>query len=847
MSDVAVTFGAKDENLAKTFKSVGEQTKSLSEQFKSLLVPLAAIGTAFLAVKQMSADFQKAIDMGGRLHELSRQTDESAGNLMVLQRAFQNAGAGAESVGPTLARMNRFIAEAGEGATKQTEIMGKLGLSMSDLADKTPTEQLQLLAERVAGLQSPTDRAQVSMDLFGRSGAELIPLFRAMGVELENARGQLGSAPEVADKAAQMFNTLGNNLNAVREKSAEFAFGLLSELLPNLVAVTDRLANIDAAGIGAKLSEYAKATLDWAVETFKLGEALTNAELAFKAITSGEIGDGLKLMFLTARDTALNAVNEIFANAKAVIETAGHLLMTTLQNTLGNPNLMDALAEAIRVRLGAAIVEVGVAALETIRNTMNALVNSWNFVVNDLSKMLSDTLSKTFNFLASDLGQAITNPIAFAAGKIPLMLAKSSKEAADAVEGNFDIASTKIFSSLETAFTNASADYETKISASNQRIEKEGKAAFEAIGNEAKNSGEVFRASYEANIANPLIEMESRMAETASHAAKVQENLDGAAKAMMQISDSAPTLGGNSPTVPSVADIADIISNASMGSKGGAQPQQATTSGFSAPTAPQRPTSFTRSSTSRGGGGGGGGSGVDMEWANKPREKKQKEGDLSIKRIGNQMNAAEQFDPDAQAQMLLSGGSSQQQNALANIMERIAGIYPDLPPESIRRLAHHATTTPLSSRPGEMRSGPRLGDRNLDRAEELQRQGMTKSAQRQREQFERLQDKQRQRDANRELQKDLGLRSDARMSPEQIARQEGKVSPLDRDAFNERVKEIEQEIKDRAGQGDGTQNTSSAPGGGDGKSGESSLEKLVGEIKDLVKKIEPKLPTHALA
>jgi hypothetical protein len=580
---------------------------------------------------------------------------------------------------------------------------------------------------------------------------------------LDNARNQLGSAPEVADKAAQMFNTLGNNLNAVREKSAEFAFGLLSELLPNLVAVTDRLANIDAAGIGAKLSEYAKATLDWAVETFKLGEALTNAELAFKAITSGEIGDGLKLMFLTARDTALNAVNEIFANAKAAVQTFSGI-MAKLFDTSG---ALFFTASTLIEMLSAKITSAFAGAVAGIVRAMGPAFEK----IADGIEYQAETAERTFGMLAKGIG-----------------------------------------------------------------------AQFELVGDQLKEviaeAPQEFRKNYESNIKDPLIEMESRMAETASHAAKVQENLEGAARAMMQISDAAPTLDSPSPSIPSVADIGNTIADAFGG---GSTPASGSGGGSS----PSGRVSMQRSSSSSARGGGG--SGVDMEWANKEREKKQKEGDLTIKRIGNQMNAAEQFDPDAQARMMLSGGSSQQQNALANVMERIAGIYPDLPPESIRRLAHHATTTPLSSSPGEMRSGPRLGDRNLDRAEELQRQGMTKSAQRQREQSERLQDKQRQRDANRELQKDLGLRSDARMSPEQIARQEGKVSPLDRDAFDKRVKEIEQEIKDRAGQGDGTQNTSSAPGGGDGKSGESSLEKLVGEIKSLVEKIEPKLPTHALA
>jgi hypothetical protein len=330
MSDVAVTFGAKDEGLASAFKKVGDQTNSLSSNFKKLLIPLAALGGAFLAIRKMATDFQAAIDMGGRLRELSLQTDESAGNLMILQRAFQNAGAGAENVGTTLARMNRFIAEANNGGTKQVEVMGKLGLTMADLAGKTPTEQLKLLAERVSGLQNPSDRAAVSMDLFGRSGAELIPLFRAMGVELENAQRQLGSAPAVADKAAAMFNTLGNNLKAVSEKSKEFAFGLLSELLPNLVAVTDRLATIDAAGLGAKFSEYAKRTLDWASNTFKLGDALEKVELAFKAITSGEIGDGLSLVFMTARDTALNAINQVWAAASATIDTIRQSLSNLL-------------------------------------------------------------------------------------------------------------------------------------------------------------------------------------------------------------------------------------------------------------------------------------------------------------------------------------------------------------------------------------------------------------------------------------------------------------------------------------------------------------------------------------
>jgi hypothetical protein len=264
-------------------------------------------------------------------------------------------------------------------------------------------------------------------------------------------------------------------------------------------------------------------------------------------------------------------------------------------------------------------------------------------------------------------------------------------------------------------------------------------AQFELVGDQLKEviaeAPQEFRKNYESNIKDPLIEMESRMAETASYAAKVQENLDGAAKAMMQISDAAPTLGGNSPTVPSVADIANTVADAFSGGNTPAS---------------------------------GSGAGSSPSGSPAPRQLTNRE------------------------------------RALMSPSEK--------------------------------------------RAAELESLGMFNSADRAREQGERKVERQRERDANRQLQKDLGLQSGARMSPEDIARKEGKVSPLDRPAFEKRVDEIKDEIKRRAGQGDGTEDIAgSTSGPKKGEPTQSPLEKLVSEIKDLVKKIEPKLPTAALA
>ena len=298
----------------------------ISQHFGKIAMAVAGIGAAFIGIRAAVQSFNAAIAMGGALNDLSARTGESAGNLAILQRAFQNAGAGAEAVGPTINRLQRAIVEAGEGGKQQAEAFAKLGLNLEDIKAKTPTEQLEAVAVALQGVGNDSDRGAIAMQLLGRSGGELLPLLRAMGVELDVARGQLGSLPGVIDRTNTHLDAIGDNFAAIGEKGKEFMVGLLEKLAPGLADLTDRLANIDAAGFGAKLSEYLERTLAWISSTFRLGEALNQVEVAIAGITSGNFGGGLSLMFMTARDTALNAINTIVAAASAAMSAVSGAL-----------------------------------------------------------------------------------------------------------------------------------------------------------------------------------------------------------------------------------------------------------------------------------------------------------------------------------------------------------------------------------------------------------------------------------------------------------------------------------------------------------------------------------------
>lgn len=338
----------------------------ITRHFGKIAMAVVGIGAAFIGVRAAVQSFNAAIAMGGQLNDLSARTGETAGNLAILQRAFENAGAGADAVGQTINRLQRAIVEAGEGGKEQAEAFGKLGLNLERLKELTPTEQLQAVAAALQKVGNDSDRSAIAMQLLGRSGGELLPLLRAMGVELDIARKQLGSTPQVMDRVTASFDTIGDNFAAIGEKGKEFAAGLLEQIAPALVDVTTRLANIDAAGFGAKLSEYAAATLAWFTETFKLGTALSQIETAIKAITEGEFGEGLSLMFMTARNTALNAINEIVAMAMAAVQTVGQAVQSLFSSGSTTMAFIEGSFQMLGAKIATGIFDAVASVLEKI-------------------------------------------------------------------------------------------------------------------------------------------------------------------------------------------------------------------------------------------------------------------------------------------------------------------------------------------------------------------------------------------------------------------------------------------------------------------------------------------------
>ena len=75
------------------------------------------------------------------------------------------------------------------------DTVAKLGLDLDALKRKTPADQFRALGAAINEVKDPSQRAALAMEIFGRSGAELLSVFASNG--FDDAAQQVGSQAQI--------------------------------------------------------------------------------------------------------------------------------------------------------------------------------------------------------------------------------------------------------------------------------------------------------------------------------------------------------------------------------------------------------------------------------------------------------------------------------------------------------------------------------------------------------------------------------------------------------------------------------------------------------------------------
>ncbi len=201
---------------------------------KFLAVGFLAATAALIFFTRRAA---KGIDV---IAKLSKQLGFSTENLAAYGLAAELAGVDNATFNKSLQKFNRTLGEAKLGTGEGATAFKQLGLSMRDVEKLSPDAALNLVANRLAGVEDKAIQAALASDLFGRSGVKLLPL-------LSNGAKGLAQFRAEADR-------LGISINKVDSQKVEDSLDALTIVGKSITGIFNKLA-VEFAPIVTAIAE----------------------------------------------------------------------------------------------------------------------------------------------------------------------------------------------------------------------------------------------------------------------------------------------------------------------------------------------------------------------------------------------------------------------------------------------------------------------------------------------------------------------------------------------------------------------------------------------------------------
>ena len=277
---VKLTSAAAAKQIGTSFRKLGGIMANLAKSLARFAAIAGAItfAAAVAGAVKLGNALKKAFDAGGALSDLSAQTGIAVKQLAILQQAFEDNGVSADQVGGVINKLQRSISDFGNDLSTQVRAFERLGISYDAIKSKTPLQQFQMVQQALAKMEDPTARAATAMEIFGRSGGNMLALFQD-GNAISNAMVTVGSAADLLDKNAGKFDRISDLLNSAGSKLQGFFVGVGDVAADKILPVLEKFNAIDFAAMGQnfaqnfdlpKLFELLNAGLDLAGEKFSL-------------------------------------------------------------------------------------------------------------------------------------------------------------------------------------------------------------------------------------------------------------------------------------------------------------------------------------------------------------------------------------------------------------------------------------------------------------------------------------------------------------------------------------------------------------------------------------------------
>lgn len=495
-----VEIGTDNSKLTKGLRQAQQKLQTWGAGIAKIGGAMFAGGAAVMA--PLMAAVNSFTSKGDAMAKMADRTGASVEALSGLGHAAEQSGASLEDVEKSIRKMQQNLVDAANGSKTATDALNALGLSAADLEGLSPDEQFKAIAEKISQIEDPAQRTAAALDIFGKSGANLMPLLRtgADGInELIQEAEDLGYiiSTEDAQAAAKLGDVLANLWKSVQ--AGVFAIG--ASLAPLLTDMAERMMTIGTAAL-----KWVQDNRELVVTIFKVAAGVMAAGAAITAIGIAFIGAGAAIGGVIAVGAVVATIFKAIAAAVLFVLSPVGLVVTALvglgawflySSGLGRKALdwlmakfgelwkavkpaFDAIKNAMKAGEFKKAAEVlwtginlvwtaGVAKLETMwLQFKNSFLDIWDTVASALAKTwinLVAVLDGIWNSFVNAIGPSIISAVASA-----LRMAVKLREAFDPTFGKNEAlaANMAIFGAEAAATVEVKKDRSGEIEARRQ-------------------------------------------------------------------------------------------------------------------------------------------------------------------------------------------------------------------------------------------------------------------------------------------------------------------------------------------------------------------------------------------
>ncbi len=339
-----------------------------------------------IAIKRFVSE---QVAAGSEIHDTAIQIGLSAHGLQQWRHIAGLAGVENGQLTQSLGLLSRNAFEAANGGREQARTFQRLGVSVrgADGQLKDAGTLFEEVGIAIGGLDNPTERTAMALQIFGRAGKALLPVF-AEGAEgtrrLAREFDELGGG--MSDEAVAAADELGDNFDRINLISDSLKSRIAVVLLPILNTFVEKII-----GLGKRFVEFTRGTRFVEIALAVLGAVAVVTGIKLLAAFAGPL---LVIGLIAAGIIAISLLVEDFI---AFLEGRESVFGELIQQAFGPE------------------------AVESVRNFFNVTIPAGiNFVISQLQALVA-TASGGFMAIGNLLLQFLLAPLNLAGTGVQLL------------------------------------------------------------------------------------------------------------------------------------------------------------------------------------------------------------------------------------------------------------------------------------------------------------------------------------------------------------------------------------------------------------------------------------------